>query len=304
MKNTTILLMDLAGSDRAKMELCLKEAELITGRYRAFAPNDFDPRNELSPADEAAATIAKIRSGFEKFSISLNAMTLPEALKPAVHSLTTEINALMAKMPPLQAHKAGTDANYAVNALHSAISCCQEAMDSAMKMVGKMSADCTAAMSLKETAVNGLVATGIAAGVDAEVKKLISEGKLFDKVTVDGLVATAKGQGRELALNGLTVLNNRKKKITEDLKLPLPESDAILEGDDAAFNALTATAKTRLDTLATNGLTISRVPDLVRRMIYAADFDLQLKNALDVLKAGVSPGATREWTASGHRLVV
>jgi hypothetical protein len=289
------------------MAAAVAQAHSIVSRSRAQAPAAFDPRNEAASAfDDAAAAVQKIRDGFSRFTVTLNAMTLPDALKPAVNTLVSEVNALMTKMPPLQAHKAGQDATYAINSLNDAIGRCQEAMDGAMRMCSEMSKNCMSAMNAKELSVNGLVTSGI----ETEITNRISEGKLFDKATVDGLVATARGQGKELALNGLTLLNNRKKAVT-DAKLPLPESDAVLEGDDAAFNTLTANVKNRLDTLAKNGLTVSRAPDLVKRLVWASDFDLQLKNALDVLKVGAASaggggtggnGGAR--TSGGHRLVV
>lgn len=241
----------------------------------------------------AVEFVEKTRSALSKFAVSLNGMDVHEAIKPAHRALVDEMNGLLGKLPPLEAHKAATDANYAFNALTHACNALQDAWEHATKTVAETSKNCSAAMNAKdtamnarETAVNGLVETG----VKGEIEKRIKDGALFEKATVDGLVQQARNTGRETALCSIRTTQERRAAL-KAAQLPEPLNDAVLEGDDAAFAKLMSNAKDRIKALTAKGLSLNRSALLVTELAYEteANYAPKLNLVMETLKSTGAP---------------
>ena len=290
---------------------CLAQAAAIVAAYRGEAPTNFDPRAEGEPDLTAAAVqMEKTRAALLRMTASLNAMNLHDALKPHVKAMTDEVNGLLTRLPPLERHKAAGSAVGALDSLTYAMNSMTDALEHAHGTVATISKNCNDLLGAKDASVNGLVDTGVKAGLADEIKKKVAAGELFEKAAVDGLVQAARTQGKDLALNGIQLAATRRQALT-NLALPLPENEAVLEGDEAAFTALKTNAATRIEALKKSGLSLNSAPDLVRHLIYSSAFESELKNIASALKATgvkieplIGIGAESPKTSSGKRLVL
>lgn len=275
------------------MSLCVAAAVSIIDLHRQeYWPfPGAEPRAEGGTSNitidqlQAFQRVQDVRTAMQKFSVGLAGMDLPEAFRPMRDSLCGRVNELLDKMPKLEAHKAATDANYALNSLDCAVNSLHECMTRAENMVRELATTAAKHVKDKETAMNALIPTKVTEGIEEGIKA----GTLFRKDAFDAAVKAATENGRTLAMNGIKLLDGRRQKIVE-AKLPMPVDGAALEGEDSAFTALLAKATERKTTLATCGLTVETHKDLVTRLLYSATGDGEIASIKSALEAaGVKP---------------
>lgn len=189
--------------------------------------------------------------------VSLNIGTLedvPEPFRSSIVNLKKELDTALLKMAPTDQVPAAIDASYSLNYLMSASKRMAEMVEESIKSLNSLREQ----LSAKTTALNEL---------DGKVKS----GELVEKAAVD----KALGDYRKM------VADRRAELATNGL--PVPMTDDVLLGDDAAWKARLATAKTRKTRL--EGLSLNAAPDRVASLIFGGEV------AFDIVATSLPPKA-------------
>ena len=201
--------------------------------------------------------------------LSLNIGTLedvPEPFKSSIVNLKKELDAALLKMAPTDQVPAALDASYSLNYLMSASKRMAEMVEESIKSLNTLREQ----LSTKTAALNAL---------DSRV----TSGDLVEKTAVEKAVADHRklvaARRSELATNGL----------------PVPMTDDVLVGDDAAWQTRLSTAKQRKDKLS--GLALNAAPDRVATLLFgdATAFDIVASS----LPPKADPAAAGDGTGNG-----
>jgi len=214
---------------------------------------------EIKNATELAALVREL--GATQLT-ALNGLLekVPGNLKAEYEGMRDRLNALLAKLPPLDQVPAANEAGWALNSFARTITELFEYMDVSWKRIDGMAS----ALADKTMALNGL-------------NERVTKGELVDKATSQGAVdaaVTAALKPLQAEIAGM-----RKSQVA---LCKLPEApDAILNGTTEAFTAALAQAQKNLEVCTKRGFAVGGKGDaFIKKSVWMDSTAFQGENQI------------------------
>jgi hypothetical protein len=209
---------------------------------------------------------------------------VPEEFRPSFASIRKKVDDVLAGLAaqPTTQVPAAQEASYALQHLAYALSSMKELYDGAMETLNGLIKDY--APKVQElSALNGRIEKGELLG-DERLGKRIEEA-----------VTKARDEERTRA-----DLLGKRRSVLAKANLPVPPSDAALEGDEKTFDGVKNTAENRIKTLNEEGFCTQLNTEQLADLAYGAEktYTTMLNMARSV-KANRGPTATPEPLAGG-----
>lgn len=201
-----------------------------------------------------AKAVAGIRENGTKMVTALNSMLdfLDAPLRAEFLKVKSEIDTVLAGLPPSDQAPAALDAHHILGRLFDMFASAQSLMTNVNEALGQAKAQ-GMAMAKAEAAEAVADPAVIETAAASKVAELLASGEYVKKDVIDTLVTAGIDAAAQQAKEREILLNARKEALTT-AGLPLPESLEVLEGDDAAFTALKTAVGERATFLKEKGV--------------------------------------------------
>lgn len=185
---------------------------------------------------------------------------VPEAFRAELQKLKDGIDAKLAALAaqPTDQVPAAQEAACGLEHMAMSLSWMQEMYDSATKGL----ADLMERLAPKEQALHAL-------------ESRITSGELVEKTAADAALQAAVDAAVKQERDAFALLTSRRQMLAS-ASLPIPSGDAVLSGDDAAFEARRKTAKERHEKLVSMGVCQQLESAELADIVYGGDKEWHL----------------------------